>query len=72
MKPIKFTKFGANTAIGGFGPGDIARVSDALAQHLVDEAGVAKYIEAAAPATPPPTPAEPATVPEARKRGRAK
>jgi hypothetical protein len=43
MKRVKFTGFGANSAIGGFGPGDFATVSDELAQHLVEEAGVAKY-----------------------------
>ena len=49
---VKFTKFGANTATGSFAPGDIAEVSDALAKHFVEDAGVAGYSE------PPPTPAK--------------
>lgn len=74
MTPVKFTTFGASSAIGGFGPGDVARVSDALARHLVEEIKVARYVEvpsAAAPLPPPPVevPAEP---PEPRKRGRNK
>ncbi len=45
MKRIKFTAQGANSLIGGFSSGDIMRVDDALAEHLVKEALVAKYIE---------------------------
>lgn len=61
MKRVKFTKFGANSAIGGFAPGDVARVSDALAEHLVNEAGVAKFADAqpAAAAAEPPAEAKP-------------
>jgi hypothetical protein len=47
MVQVKFTKFGANSALGGFAPGDRARLSDALARHLVDEAQVAVYAEPA-------------------------
>lgn len=50
MKRIKFTGFGANSAIGGFGPGDTASVSDEMAEHFVNEAKVARYLEATAPA----------------------
>ena len=42
---IKFIKSGANSAIGGFAPGDIARVDAEFAKHLV-ETEVAIYAEA--------------------------
>lgn len=51
MIAVKFTASGANSLLGGFSAGDIARVEDALARHLVDEIGVAKYLDAA-PAVP--------------------
>ena len=38
---IKFIRHGANSAIGGFAPGDFARVEEALAVHLINEAKVA-------------------------------
>jgi len=41
---IRFTAQGANSLIGGFSNGDVARVDPALAKHLVEEAGVAKYV----------------------------
>ena len=60
MKRIKFTAQGANSVLGGFQSGDIARVSDAFAAHLVNEARVAVYLDAAPaaadPAKPPKTP----------------
>lgn len=40
---VKFTATGANTMIGCFQAGDVARVSDGLAKHLVD-AGVATVV----------------------------
>jgi hypothetical protein len=43
MRQIEFTGQGSNTILGNFAPGDMARCSDALARHLVDEARVAKY-----------------------------
>ena len=46
MVQIKFTTSGANSQLGGFAMGDIARVSEAFAHHLVEEARVAKYITA--------------------------
>ena len=49
MKRIKFTAQGANSVLGGFQSGDIARVSDAFAAHLVNEARVAVYLDAASP-----------------------
>lgn len=50
MVQIKFTKFGANSAFGGFAPGDTLRTSEALARHLVEEVGVAVYAQPKAPA----------------------
>lgn len=46
MIQIRFTAQGANSAIGGFNSGDMARVGEALAKHLVDEARVAEYVTA--------------------------
>jgi hypothetical protein len=43
-------KFGSNSAIGNFAPGDVMRCDAGMARHLVDEAGVAVYTEPAAPA----------------------
>jgi len=47
MVKIKFTSQGANALIGGFGPNDVANVGDALAKHLVEDARVARYVDAA-------------------------
>lgn len=49
MKQIKFKAQGANSAIGAFNNGDIARVDGALAKHLVEEAKVAVFVEADPP-----------------------
>lgn len=46
MIQIRFKAQGANSIIGGFSHGDTARVSEAFARHLVEEAGVAEYIKA--------------------------
>ncbi len=65
MKQIEFIASGANTMIGGFATGDIARVADDLAKHLVEEAGVAKYhgtAQAAAPVDDPVAPADEAAL----------
>lgn len=54
---IKFIKSGANSVIGGFAPGDIARVDAEFANHLV-ETEVAIYAESKpveAPIKPPKT-----------------
>lgn len=40
---IKFIVSGACSAVGGFAPGDTARIDAALAKHLVDEAKCAVY-----------------------------
>ena len=53
MRQIKFKASGANSVLGGFSSGDIARVDDAFAAHLVNEARVAVYLDAA----PAPAPA---------------
>lgn len=52
MIQIKFIRQGSNSMLGGFSSGDTARVSEALAAHLVNEAKVAEYVQAkpAAPA----------------------
>lgn len=47
MRQIKFIAQGANSAIGSFSSGDTARVADAFAAHLVHEARVAVYLNAA-------------------------
>ena len=74
MKQIRFTRQGASTAVGSFAPGDLARVDDALADHLVNEADVAEFVQAQAVApkpapVPPPAPAK-AAEPERRPVGR--
>jgi hypothetical protein len=64
MVQIKFTTFGATSASGSFGPGDVLRCSPEMARHLVEDAKCAKYVEAQQPA-----PAAPVAE-EAPKRGR--
>jgi phosphoribosylformylglycinamidine (FGAM) synthase-like amidotransferase family enzyme len=44
---IKFKAHGANSVIGGFSSGDIARVDAEFARHLVEEAKVAEYVQEA-------------------------
>ena len=58
MVKIKFTAQGANALVGGFGPGDMANVSEALAQHLVEEARVARYVESGESIQPAAKPAK--------------
>ena len=55
QRQIKFTAAGASSATGSFWPGDTLRCSAELAQHFVDEAKCAIYIDA-------PPQAEPAAV----------
>lgn len=45
MVQIKFIASGANSVLGAFQSGDEARVSEAFAKHLVEEAHVAKYVD---------------------------
>jgi len=73
MTRVRFIKYGASTAVGEFGPGTIARVSEAMAAHFVKDLGVAEYLAAPPPAAAPPPPAvEPAPepTPPARKARR--
>ena len=42
---IKFKRFGSNTAVGSFQPGDVLTCGDAMARHLVEEAKVAEFME---------------------------
>ena len=46
MVQIRFIRQGANSLIGGFSSGDLARVSEDFARHLVEEARVAEYVQA--------------------------
>ena len=46
MVKIRFIRQGANSLIGGFSSGDLARVSEDFARHLVEEARVAEYVQA--------------------------
>jgi hypothetical protein len=52
MIQIRFKASGANSVIGGFSSGDLARVSEAFAKHLVEEACVAEYVKASEPVKP--------------------
>ena len=45
MVQIRFIRQGANSLIGGFSSGDLARVSDDFARHLVEVARVAEYVQ---------------------------
>jgi hypothetical protein len=45
MPRIKFTTTGANSLIGGFTQGDMLTCGDALAQHLVESAHCAEYLQ---------------------------
>ena len=42
---IKFIRHGANSVVGGFGPGDYARVDEEMAKHLINGAKVAVLAE---------------------------
>ena len=58
---IKFTRHGANSVVGGFGPGDFARVSEEMAAHLINGAKVAVL------ADPAPAQAKPVVKKAAKK-----
>jgi hypothetical protein len=60
MVKIRFVRQGSNTMLGSFSSGDFARVSEAVAKHLVDEALVAVYAEPMQPPAAEPAGAEPA------------
>lgn len=55
---IKFIRHGANSVVGGFGPGDFARVSEEMAAHLINGAKVAVLADA--------VPAKPAAAPKSK------
>ena len=44
---IKFIRHGANSVVGGFGPGDYARVDEDMAKHLINGAKVAVLADTA-------------------------
>ena len=58
---IKFIRHGANSVVGGFGPGDYARVDEEMAAHLINGAKVAVL------ADPAPVQAKPVVKKAARK-----
>ena len=58
---IKFIRHGANSVVGGFGPGDYARVDEEMAKHLINGAKVAVL------ADPAPVQAKPVVKKAARK-----
>ncbi len=60
MVQVRFKAQGANSLLGGFSSGDVARVNAEFARHLVEEAKVADYVNppaASQPATEEPKPA---------------
>lgn len=67
MIMIKFTAQGANSAVGGFNHGDIMRIGDALAKHLVEDAKVAVYVESTPLSEDEKTVAKPARKSAAKK-----
>lgn len=53
-KTIKFISSGSSSLLGNFAPGDIARnIPDDLADHLVQEAMCAQYLEPGQQSAPP-------------------
>lgn len=66
MIQIRFIAQGSNSLIGGFSSGDLARVGESLAHHLVEEARVAEYVVRRAP-----IPVEPLEEPKPARRSRS-
>lgn len=66
MVQIRFIKQGSNSVLGGFASGDVARVSEEFAAHLVNEARVAVYLDA-----PAVKPEQQAPKPNRRNRSRS-
>lgn len=54
MIAIKFTKLGANSHFGAFSPGDLARLPNPVAIHLVEDVKCAVYLNAAVHSMPLP------------------
>ena len=48
MVQVRFKTQGANSLLGGFSSGDVARVNAEFARHLVEEAKVADYVNPSA------------------------
>ena len=55
---IKFIRHGANSATGGFAPGDYARVSEEMAVHLINDAKVAVLADQAPAQAKPAAPSK--------------
>jgi hypothetical protein len=73
MARIRFIAQGSNSLVGGFSHGDLLMCSDALAAHLVNEAGVAEYVKAQQPTeAEAPAPAPAADEPQVRTPKRKK
>jgi len=68
---IQFIRFGSNPAIGGFSPGDRMGCDSRMANHLVNEAKVAKFIDAPAPAPEPEVPSPPQEATPKKRRAKA-
>lgn len=68
---IQFIRFGSNSAIGGFSPGDRMSCDSRMADHLVNEAKVAKFIDAPAPALEPAAPEPPQEATTKKRRAKA-
>lgn len=66
MIQIRFIAQGSNSLIGGFSSGDLARVGESLARHLVEEARVAEYVVRREP-----IPVEPVDEPKPARRSRS-
>lgn len=66
MIQIRFIAQGSNSLIGGFSSGDMARVGESLARHLVEEARVAEYVVRREP-----IPVEPMDEPKPVRRSRS-
>lgn len=66
MRQIQFTANGCCTWLGNFAVGDLARVSDEAAAHLVNEARCAKYVGGEPVVSVP----EPVAVEKPKRKGR--
>lgn len=68
MKQVKFTANGCCTWLGNFAAGDVARVSDEAAAHLVNEARCAVYVGGVIEAAPTPPESAPVVAPEPKHK----
>ena len=67
MTKVKFTKFGANSAFGGFAPGDVLSCSEEMAQHLVESGVAVLHAPAKAEVPPEVQPEKPAKAAKGKK-----